>query len=223
MRNVSLLELRTWARQLSDTEGDPFVTDTELTALANRHLTDVYDRIVDAGPPDRYASTTTFTTTVGVAAIGQLADFRNLVDVYVVQDGLRTALSPMRGGARGNYQAPTKVYTIEVEYIPAPDELVDDTDTFDGVSGWEELIACLMARDVMIKRESDPSAVMANIARLEARISSRARSYDKGHPKYVTDLDDIADWRWSQGSPRAKCYRLRGNNVEVYESAWGYP
>lgn len=223
MRNSSLLQLRTWARQLSDTENDPFVTDTELNALANRHQTEVYDRLVDAGPPERFASTATYTTSVGVPQLGMGADFRNLLDVYLVVDGFRTALQPMRNGARGNYQAPTQAYSIEIEYIPTPLDLVDDTDTFDGVSGWDELIANLMARDIMIKREADPSAVMSNIARLEQRIATRSKGYDKGHPKYITDLDDAPNWQWMSGSQRGLCYRLRGNNVEIYESAWGWP
>lgn len=224
-RNVSLLELRTWARQLSDTENDPNVTDAELTALANRHLPEVYDRLVDAGPADYYAALTSYTTSNGTFAYALPSGFRNLVQVMVRESSdERRILYPMPEGARGRFKAPTGVWTVDLEYIPVPDVLEDDGDTFDGVSGFEELIANLMARDVMVKRESDPSIVMANIARMEARIVQRSRARDRG-PKRVTDLDDAADPfpYLLSGKSRLSCYRLRAGNLELYESLWGLP
>ena len=111
-RNVSLLELRTWARELSDTENDPFITDDELTALANRHLTEVYDRLVDAGPPDYYAATTTITTSAGTAEYPLEVDFRSLVGVLVAEtDDERRPLLPMTNAGRAHYKAPTDEWT----------------------------------------------------------------------------------------------------------------
>jgi len=222
-RAVSLLQLRTWARQLSDTENDPNVTDAELTALANRHIPEVYDRLVDAGPADYYAATTQITTASGLAAYALQVDFRNLVAVFVRESAdQRRPIFAMAEGARGRYKAPTGAWTLDVEYIPVPVLLEASGDTFDGVSGFEELIANLMARDVMTKRESDPSVVMSSIARLEARIVSRSRNRDRG-PKRITDLDDAAgspSFGWT-GSSRIACYRLRAGNLELYESLWG--
>lgn len=228
-RDVSLLELRTWARELSDTENDPNVSDDELTALANRHLTEVYDRLVDAGPADYYAATAQVTTTNGIIPYPLEVDFRNLVSVFVRETAdERRPLQPMPSGARGRYQAPTGVWTLDIEYIPVPAELEDDGDTFDGVSGWEELIVNLMARDVMTKRQDDMGAiVLANIARLEARITSRSRARDR-NGKQVTDTDDMMSldypypFGWT-GTSRLSCYRLRAGNLELYESRWGLP
>lgn len=226
-REVSLLQLRTWARELSDTENDPNIGDPELTALANRHLCEVYDRLVDAGPADYYAATAQITTSPSLAQYPLEVDFRNLVNVYVRETGdERRQLLPMPNDGRSRFKSPTGVWTLDIEYIPTPPVLEEDGDTFDGVSGWEELIANFMARDVMTKRESDPSIVMNNIARLEARITSRSRSRDKGQPKYVTDLDDATTcpfpWGWA-GSSRLACYRLRAGNLELYEALWGAP
>lgn len=216
-RTVTLANLRTWARQLSNTESDPNVTDAELTALANRHLTEVYDALVDAGPAEQYAATTTVSVVAGTIAYALAADFRNLLDVYVHEsDTQRRPIVPMGNGERGRYQAPTAAVTCTVEYIPAAGTLSADGDTFDGVSGWEELIANLMARDVMVKREADISAVRDAIMRLEARIQKRARSRDKGHPKRVTDTDE--QWTpWAASGSYVSVYRLRGGNLEFYE------
>lgn len=226
-RNVSLLDLRTWARELSDTENDRNVTDTELDALANRHLTEVYDRLVDAGPPDYYASSAQITTSSGIAEYSLEATFRNLIGVYVRESAdERRQLWPMPNGGRGNHKAPTGAYTVDVEFIPVPGALEDDADTFDGISGWEELVVNLIAKDVMTKREADPSIVLANIGRLEARINSRARSRDKGAPKRITDLDDasVAPFPFGYSSnSRLSCYRLRAGYIELYEPLWGLP
>lgn len=225
-RQSSLLELRAWARQLSDTENDPNITDAELTALANRHLPEVYDRLVDAGPPDFYASTTQITTSSGQIEYPLDVSFRNLVSVFVRESSdERRLIEEMRPMTRGSFKAPTGTWTLDVEFIPVPPVLEDDGDSFDGVSGYEELIANLMARDVMAKRESDPSIVMSNIARLEERIISRARSRNKGGPKRIVDLDDVNArpwWGWSSSS-RISCWRLRGDYLELYEPLWGYP
>lgn len=226
-RTATLLELRTWARELSDTESDVNIDDAELTALANRHLCEVWDRLVDASPPDYYASTAaSFTTSAGVITYGLPVGFRNLLEVNVHEStDERRPLVPMPAGARGRYKAPTAEWTVSYDYVPAPPKLVANGDTFDGISGFEELIANLMARDVMVKRESDPGVVMANIARLEARITSRARSRDKGQPKRIVDLDDMSNvppCGWS-GSSRLAVYRLRGDNLELYEPLWVSP
>lgn len=223
-RTVTLSSLRTWARELADVESDPNIGDSELTALANRHLTEVYDALVNAGPPEYYAASTTVTTVAGTTLYALPVDFRTLLDIYSHESETDLRLvHPMGNGQRGRYVAPTGVWTCTVEYVPAAAMLVADGDTFDGVSGWEELIVNLMARDVMVKRESDPSVIINTIDRLQARISVRARSRDRGHPKYTTDVDAQATsfpWGTSTGS-RIAAYRLRGDNVELYEPRGG--
>jgi hypothetical protein len=225
-RAVTLAELRSWARQLADVEGDPNITDGELTALANRHLPAVYDMLVDAGPPDYFAATTTLTTNPGQIPYSLPANFLNLAGVYAVEGDERRPLRAANPGTRGRYKAPQGSTTIEVEYIPAAPVLALDADSFDGVSGWEELIANLMARDVMIKRESDPSAVMATIAGLTGRINAAARNRDRGAPKRVTDTDEAfassGPWDWPSAS-NVTTYRLRAGNLELFESQWVLP
>jgi hypothetical protein len=223
-RTVTLSSLRTWARQLADVECHPTSAHAELTALANRHLTEVYDALVNAGPPEYYASSTTVTTVAGTTLYALPADFRTLLDVYSHESDTDLRLiHPVGNWQRGRYVAPTGVWTCTVEYVPTASALVADGDTFDGVSGWEELIANMMARDVMVKREADPSIVINTIDRMQARISTRARSRDRGHPKYTTDADAQAihfPWGSSTGS-RIDAYRLRGDNIELYEPRGG--
>jgi hypothetical protein len=217
-RTVTLLELRTWARQLSDTENDPNITDAELTSLANRHTTELYDVLVDAGPPEFYSSTASVSVTPGVSSYALAANFRTLLDVYVQESSTELRrIRPMGPGERARFQAPTASSSVTVEYIPAATLLSADSDTLDGVSGWEELIANLMARDVLVKRKHDPSIVMSTIGRLEARIATRSRNRDRGNAKRVTDLDEqVTNW-FPLLTSSLQAYRLRAGNLELYE------
>lgn len=225
-RAVTLTNLRTWARQLSDTENDDAVTDVELTALANRHYPEVYDLLVEAGPPEYFASSTIVSVTAATIPYALQADFRALLGVYVHESSdERRPLMPMPEGARGQFKAPTTSATVTLEYIPAATTLVNGPDTVDGVSGWEELIVARMARDVMVKLEKDPSIVMASIGSLEQRIRQRSKNRDRGQPRRITDLDEasvVSPWGWT-GSSQLACYRLRAGNIELYEPLWGRP
>lgn len=225
-RSATLSTLQARARRLADVEGDPNITDAELTDLANRHLTEVYDLLVDAGPPEYFASSTTLTTASGTTAYNLPSDFRSLLAVYDQETSTRLrAIPAMPEGARARFQPPTAVRSIYVEYVPAPPTLTGNQ-TFDGVSGWEELISNLMARDIMVKREDDPSVVINTIDRLMARVSSTSRNRDRGAPKRVLDADDRAcdgtPWGWGSGS-RIAAYRLRAGTLELFEGLWGLP
>jgi hypothetical protein len=221
-RTVTLSNLRTWARRLADVESDPNITDAELTDLANRHITELYDQLVDAGPPDYYAASTTVTTVAGTVTYSLPADFRSLVDVYAQESSTNLrALFPLGAGERGRVRAPSGAWTFTVEYIPTPTLLVNANDTFDGVSGWEELVANLMARDVMVKRQDDPSIVLNSIAQLQGRINTRAKTRDRGHPRFTVDMDEQRGSGWPYGGSTifVDRYRLRGANLELFEPA----
>lgn len=227
-RAVTLTNLRTWIRQLSDTENETDnVPDAELTALVNRHLSEVYDLLIDSGPPDYFASSTTVAVTSGSIVYPLEADFRALLGVYVHESiDERRPILPMPHGTRGRYKAPTAATTVTLEYIPAAPTLSSGSDTFDGVSGWEELVVARAACDVMAKLEKDPSVAMAKAQMMEARIRSRAKNRDRGAPKRTVDLDDMdsSGWPWGwTGSSRVVCYRLRAGNIEFYEPLWGAP
>lgn len=225
MRNASRLQLRNRARFLSYTLGDTSIDDDDLNESANVHYPNVYEELVAAGPPERFAATQSITTTAGLAQVPLSVDFLSLLDVYVIENGIRTNLLPMRTGTLGNYRAPATALNLEIEYIPACPTLDSDGDTLDGVSGFEDLIANLMAKDILMEREGDLGGVMAEIARLRGRIVRNARGYDKGYPKRVTDLDEMKNdwWFLETGGPRRRVYRLRGQNLEIYESLGAYP
>jgi len=63
-------------------------------------------------------------------------------------------------------------------YLPVAPLLVSDSDTFDGVSGYEELITALAWRRCLVRQDLDPGTMDREIARLTARIESAADGRD---------------------------------------------
>jgi|WetSurMetagenome_2_1015567.scaffolds.fasta_scaffold164270_2 hypothetical protein len=95
--------------------------------------------------------------------------------------------------------APTGGQTLRINYAPRPNTLMADTDSVDGVSGWEEYIvvdACLKA---LAKEESDVSVYMAQKAALLQRINEAAENRDIGEPETVSD-SRMRNFSWSDSS-----------------------
>lgn len=83
--------------------------------------------------------------------------------------------------------APTGNQTIRIWYAPRPDQLIDDTDTVDAVSGWEEYIIADCCIKALTKEESDPSVFMAQKQALLKRIEEASENRNIGDPQRVSD------------------------------------
>ncbi len=80
--------------------------------------------------------------------------------------------------APGNYQ---------LWYIPRATELVNDSDSFDGINGWEEYIIVDVAIKVLQKEESDVTVFALQKGELTKRIEAMAER-DNGSPEKITDV-----------------------------------
>lgn len=69
---------------------------------------------------------------------------------------------------------PTPVANAQarLEYVPQPTRLTGSNDTFDGFTGWDELVVVDCVIKVLAKEESDVSVWMARKAELKQRIRS---------------------------------------------------
>jgi len=82
---------------------------------------------------------------------------------------------------------PSGGQNIRLFYVPRFAGLVNDTDSLDGVNGWEEYViidAAIKAKD---KEESDVSVLMARKAEIVRRMESEAENRDAGSPSTVGD------------------------------------
>jgi hypothetical protein len=217
-RPFTLAQIRTRARRLADMENTQFVSDAEVTDLVNEHYGELYDLLVKAGPPDYFAATNTFVTTPGVAQTALQIDFRNITTVYVQETNFqdKRQVRPLSDGSISGMRPPLQAYTIIVEYVPSPAVLASDSDTIDGVSGWEALIVKMVARDLLRKEESDTQELAQDIAALKQRI----RSSSHRGPRVINDVEATYGFPYSS---RICGYRLRAGNIELYERITGWP
>ena len=218
MRTVTRLQLRDRAKHLANIQNDPNFDDDEVNDLINLHMPAVYDILVAAGPADYYAAEDTVDVVAGQIQYQLPEDFLSLVNVFVHEsDEWRRPIDIMRDRQRQSYRAPIQSCTITLEYIPTCPVMDEDSDTFDGVDGWEELVSARVARDLLTKREGDPGVVLATIAQAEKRIRSASTSRVRGGPKLVQDLESDLGW-WH--SVRVDVYRVRAGNIEFYSNIW---
>lgn len=94
---------------------------------------------------------------------------------------------------------PSQGQQMRIWYIPRLNQLVNDTDLADGISGWTEYIICDAAIKCLQKEESDVSVVAAQKMALIARIEAAAENRDAGNPARVVDVQEGDLW-WPTGN-----------------------
>lgn len=211
---VTLLQMRTKARQHADQENSPFIGDTELTAYINSAIQELYDMLIQAGEY-YYIANEDVTISANVDTYDLPDDFYKLLGIDLVfGNGQNLSLKPFNFTERNRYNfypefgyssgnnlkyiiqgdqlkfipIPVGSNQIKVWYAPVFTPLVDDADTFDGINGWEDMAVLDAAIKMMIKEESDPQALMLERQRIEARIQkiSKSRNFESGGK--VTDI-----------------------------------
>lgn len=82
---------------------------------------------------------------------------------------------------------PSQNQTIQLWYIPRINYLVNTTDIFDGISGWEEYIIVDAVMKCRIKEETDIQELLVQKQALVARINAAAEDRDASEPSRVSD------------------------------------
>lgn len=229
-RAVTLAQLRTRAFRLANLTGSSFASQSEATDLVNTHIPEVLAELSESGPPEYQSKTVQISTVAGTfaydltsASVVPDQDFGWLGEVYSLETAdssgqqQRRPIRSINPRERIAFSAPGGVCTVEIEYTPLPALLIGDGDTFDGLFGYEELVVALVARDMCIKQRQDYTGIQAKIDELRARIRNEATNRDKGQPQRVTDVDDVYSHRFLPGAVGIQGYRLRGNNLELYQ------
>jgi len=94
---------------------------------------------------------------------------------------------------------PVANQTIQLWYIPEPTTLASDSDSFDGISGWEEYVIVDTVIKAKAKQESDVSVEMAEKQALLLRIQAMGEDRDAGMTATVSDTQ-YNDYFWPSGS-----------------------
>lgn len=221
MALVALSVLRTRARVLCDQANSAFISDADFNALLNASADELYDILVERFE-DYFTTSSTITTVSGTENYPVPTDFYKLVGVDFQIDSTRwRALEPfsvrernvyrnlptigfpgyelkywLRGSSFDLLPVPTAAWTLKLWYVPKRTQLALDTDTFDGVNGWEEYVVVDAAIKATVAEEGDPSALMQAKAALLERIEKASSKRDAGSPARVSDVsrDDFLYW-----------------------------
>lgn len=190
----------------------------------NLGLRRVYGRMVTAFEDYYVKTSTAFTATVANQELYSLdSDFMKLDSLRLqLSNGKWKTLTPYTKREAGAYRnqtlavppeyesryrlmgtppqisilpVPTVALSVHMDYVPQFSDLVNDTDTFEGVNGFEE-IACLDAAiRALTKEESDASALQALRAQEMERLDNEAAQRDEANPPVVSDVYRD-DWEW---------------------------
>lgn len=177
------------------------ITDAELTRLINLQLAELHELLVAARGAD-YAGTLTEDTiavTGGTSLYSLPSDFFQLVAIWIdwgdqdieeilsvgtnadVPSSLRYTWERynrkfyrVQGGQIRFFPPPTQDATVTLRYVPAFVDLVDDSDTYDGVNGWERLVTMGAALEMRAIERVDIGALGQMYAQQRERIEAMA-------------------------------------------------
>lgn len=229
-RNVTLLQLRTRVRQRADIESATSRhTDVEVNDHLNEAIAELNDVMRSAFDQNFFRSSTTFLTT-GARTYSLPSDFLSMISVDIYSgsgtNNVRYSATKFQESQRNTYQAAfagyfaygqpvmCRLYGNNIDFVPTPNtgtliglnyvpttlKLVLDSDTLDGVNGWEEYVILDAAIKCLIKDDG-----FEKVGVLEGRKSACM--------KRITDIMSERD------SGQAE----RVNDVMGYTTGSGYP
>ncbi len=187
---ITLASLRTRIRQRTDTENSEFVTDAELTQLINTSYAELYGLLIRASL--HRAEITYAVVATGATSYDLPADFFGLIGVYRTEDEDKVPLErfpdKFRPGTRTGDATMYRVVgtdltlypnpgsgTYDLVYIPLPGTLVADTDTMDGMLGWEEFVVLDASICVLEKEGSNTTTLERKRAMILQRIQDESQ------------------------------------------------
>lgn len=221
---VTLLSVRDACKQESDNVGQSFISDAEWNGYIQRSYQGLYGRIVEAFGNDYFVQSPTggYTfTTDGTNNFFALPDgsgsspaFFKLLGVDVLLSsgtGQWVSLTPFAFADRNraafpNTQIPQAGQTVRVFYVPRLTVPTQDSDTIDGVNGWEDWIICEACMVALTKEESDVSVFGMRLAALEKRLEAEIEN------RNATEQGGAIVDVYRRGRAGMQ-YRLNGNNL----------
>lgn len=222
MANETTLEnLKDRALDYADMTGSGFPDDDRLTDYINSGLSELHDLIVANHGEDYLRKDTTFAVSSSSESYTLPSDFYKALAVFHQSSGRRHKVERWQpseiSGAR---TTPLSSGTVELWYVPQHKKLAQ---RFDTVSiaipvGWEDFVSLHAAARLLMREESDASAIVSERERQRARIVAMLG------PRDVAEPDSIGDHygRWDYGvsslaiEPSYK-YRIMGNSIYFIE------
>lgn len=221
---VTLAQLKTQIRERADMENSTFISDTELLSYINLSYAELYDLLVSRFE-DYYTLSTNLTISSG-SSVALPTDFYKLrgVDLRLDSSGNSWSAVPkfnfnnrntrsanvsrlLSGQFNTSYRivgsdlhmVPTDnaTGTYRLWYVPVYTPLASDSDTLDGVNGWEEYIIVDAAIKMLAKEESSTTHLDQQKQALIDRVEQMAQNRDMDQPEVIADVSVIHRSDWS--------------------------
>lgn len=206
-------------------ESSQFISTTEWNAYISDSATELYDLLIAAGA---FYKLSTYNVTVipGTDTYSLPSDFYKVAGVDLVLDstGNAVSLKPFQFADRNSYlftptwnvvglnylryliigdsikfvPIPSQSQTVKIWYAPTMTALSLDTDTLDGINGWEEYVIIDAAIKALIKEESDIAALAMQKQAMLKRIEEMSLMRNIGEPDRVVDTSKAMGWEFWQ-------------------------
>lgn len=213
--SITLSEIRTQARQMSDMENNDFVGDNELNNYINFAIADLHDILVECYGEDYFLNSTTAATVSGTSDYTLPSDFYKLRGVDVQLNGSDYAsIRPFNFNERNKYEdfgswtvsglsniryrvmgsnikfspVPDSAINYKLWYVPVATKLTSDSDTLDDVNQYSDFVIISAAIKMMLKEESDASTLIGERERIAKKINEAAKNRDAGQPESISDI-----------------------------------
>jgi len=216
-RTFTLAQVRDRVRELVDAEQMRAVSDAELNRRISSSYARYYAKLVRTGLGFPTEITATITATPGIDTYALPPDHFSTMRVDYITGGIYIPLQEIdireihEAQAPGSpssffrlagpnlilYPAPTAGDSYRHIYAPAPDDLTTDTQSLDGVCGWEEAVILDAAIRAAMKWEGDTNDLRAERNALDERIDEEVQLRSINTAKRIV-LTNARRWRWDQ-------------------------
>jgi hypothetical protein len=192
-RTVTLQDIVTRARILSDQRDASFIQDSEALELLNEIYPELYDQLVSIDD-NYYSTSTSFTVSAGTTDYNLPSDFYKSIGLDFSTDtggnGSRVTLYPFDEAERNiSFSTANSIPngTVFLTYVPVAPTFTSLSQTVDGINGWDRLLSLKLAIDMQDAEERNSSRLQEKYdARLQQMMSSLER--DIGMPSMVADV-----------------------------------
>jgi hypothetical protein len=212
--SVTLLELKTRARERADMTNSTFIEEEELTGYINSSIAELYDLLVAAYGSEYFLESYDFATVNNQADYALPANFYKMkgVDTQLNSDTWfsvrpfnfnernrnQDIVWGLIGGPSIRYRIlgsnirfsplPSGPFNVRLWYVPLSTKLVADSDIFDDLNQFSEYVITDAAIKMMQKEESDVSVLVSQKMDLRKRIENMSADRDAGQPESISDI-----------------------------------
>ena len=205
-------------RQRADMENSTFCTDTEIEELLNQELAELYNHIWTGEDKPHYRNQRVYTVASASDALQALPiDFLSVQEVMCTYNGYTYNMLPFMASEHASYQnqqwvtyvgppayriqagniefAPVQIgYEVTLFYTPCLSRLVNPSDTFDGINGWEVAAIYGTVAQMLQKQESDPSFYESRKARILGDVDAWTAKRDAANPERIQETVSPYDY-----------------------------